>query len=470
MSLIVIGLFFLEFFLRAGGLVYLINKNQENLSEKGGEIRILCLGESTTAEGGIYSWPSQLETLLSQNRSGKKFKVINQGISSTNTAFILSALENNLKKYAPDIVITMMGLNDSVDQINIQYDHGFSESFLGGVRLYKLIRLVVENLRMQARPFLEGNEIEGKAIAQEKQMVNGPFHESNVKPEEDIEQDPDSNNYIRLGEFYQKNLMFEEAADLFYKALKKNPDNELILLYLGQIHRATHNFEEAEKMYKRALEINPRESAIYIELSRYYTDQRQSKKAERLLIQATKTIPNDQVLYIELGNRYYRTLQYEKAAEAYERVLEINPLNYFAYNRLGLTYSHMDIPTNELEGFYERKGHSFSIIKDIDPEEITRHHYNILYEKLRRRGIKLIAMQYPLTDVERLKNMFKGDEDIIFLGNEENFTEALASANYDEYFIDRCYKYFGHANPKGNQLIAANVASVILSELLGTEP
>ena len=469
-SFIVIGLFLLELFLQAGGFIYVNKRNQENLSENDGEIRILCLGESTTAEGGMYSWPSQLETLLNQNRSEIKFKVINRGKDGTNTAFILSELESNLNKYTPDITVTMMGFNDSIDQLNMQYNYSFPKSVLENIRLYKLIRLLVKNLRLQAGPFLGSNEIEGNAIDQKEPKADRPVHGSKVRPEESMNLDPDYQNYMHLGYFYQNNHMFEEAADMFHKALKINPDSELIFIHLGQIHRYTHNFEEAEKMYKRALEINPRERHIYIELSRYYTDQRKIKETERILIRAIQALPNDEKFYIELGNHYFYTFQYEKAAEAYERTLEINPLNYHAYNRLGLSYSHMNIPTNELERFYEKKGHSFRKINDIDPKDITLHHYNILYEKLRRRGVKLIAMQYPLTEVEELKNMFKGDEEIIFVGNEEIFSEALDSANYDEYFIDRCYGYFGHASPKGNQLIAANVASAILNELLDTEP
>ena len=63
------------------------------------------------------------------------------------------------------------------------------------------------------------------------------------------------------------------------------------------------------------------------------------------------------------------------------------------------------------------------------------------------------------------KNIFEGNEDIIFVSNEENFKETLKTAEYEEYFIDRFAGNFGHCTPKGNRLIAENLTNVILEEL-----
>jgi len=74
-------------------------------------------------------------------------------------------------------------------------------------------------------------------------------------------------------------------------------------------------------------------------------------------------------------------------------------------------------------------------------------------------------MQYPTLDINELENMFEGDEDIIFVNNEENFKEALETGKYEDYFIDHMTDTFGHATPKGNRLIAENVANVILKNM-----
>ena len=61
--------------------------------------------------------------------------------------------------------------------------------------------------------------------------------------------------------------------------------------------------------------------------------------------------------------------------------------------------------------------------------------------------------------------MFGGNEDIIFVSNEENFRNALAISPYEEYFIDNDLGSYGHTTIKGNRLIAENAANVIMIEL-----
>ena len=121
---------------------------------------------------------------------------------------------------------------------------------------------------------------------------------------------------------------------------------------------------------------------------------------------------------------------------------------------------------NSIEKFlYDKKGILFKVgFHDLNTIE---YHYQRLYKKLNEEGIKYIAMQYPTLDINELKNMFEGDKDIIFISNEENFKKALKKGKYEDYFIDKFADDFGfgHCTPKGNRLIAENVADIILKEL-----
>ena len=60
--------------------------------------------------------------------------------------------------------------------------------------------------------------------------------------------------------------------------------------------------------------------------------------------------------------------------------------------------------------------------------------------------------------------MFENKEGIIFVDNEMVFRKALKQASYDEYFTDMFAGDFGHCTPKGNRLLAENIANVILKE------
>ena len=82
---------------------------------------ILCLGEtltilggecSTSELGGENSYPKQIEHILNASGRNIKFKVINRGALGIISSAIVTQLNENLKKYKPDMVIVMMGIND----------------------------------------------------------------------------------------------------------------------------------------------------------------------------------------------------------------------------------------------------------------------------------------------------------------------------------------------------------------------
>lgn len=137
-------LIFLETGLRLGGFVYLSLQEYRNRTcdRQKQAYRIMCLGESTTAMGGDNSYPSQLEKILNQRNIGIKFSVINRGVSAVTTSYILAHLEENIDKYNPRIVITMMGIGDGAPIIYRDASGGKSSSVFESLRLYKLARLI----------------------------------------------------------------------------------------------------------------------------------------------------------------------------------------------------------------------------------------------------------------------------------------------------------------------------------------
>ncbi len=110
----VVCLVFLELSLRLTGYAYLKVREYRatrRLREEGA-VRILCLGESTTAVGGKNSYPSQLERILNERCPSLKFQVFNGGVPGIDSTRIVEALPGNLQRYRPDLVLAMMGIND----------------------------------------------------------------------------------------------------------------------------------------------------------------------------------------------------------------------------------------------------------------------------------------------------------------------------------------------------------------------
>ena len=104
--------------------------------------RILCLGESTTADldlvlmgMGKGSYPAQLQRTLNERAPGIHFDVINGGVPATTTDLILANLPANLDEYRPDVVVAMMGINDGESP-----DSAFQIG--GSLRVWKLAKMI----------------------------------------------------------------------------------------------------------------------------------------------------------------------------------------------------------------------------------------------------------------------------------------------------------------------------------------
>ena len=210
----------LEVGLRLGGFIFLSlqeYRNRLSLRQKG-TYRIMCLGESTTVCGDEDSYPSQLQEILSQRNIGISFSVINKGVPCITSTVILLQLEENLNKYRPDMVITMMGINDDIAWYT-PYEYAYNkktEHFFKTLRIYKLSRLLRLHIINKAK------EIGIYRLIGQKQVITDSADES--------------------------------------MSLSK--------------------YEEITKRYKKAIELNPRNDKAYRGIGRYYTRLERYKEAE----------------------------------------------------------------------------------------------------------------------------------------------------------------------------------------------
>jgi len=204
---------------------------------------------------------------------------------------------------------------------------------------------------------------------------------------------------------------------------------------------------------------------------------------------------NNEHAYLKLGWLYRKQNKLAQAEEAFSRAIELNPKNEIAYAGLGIVYRdqgkdklvkelfkkaiNLD-PGNErgyrvLLTLCSRPGDFGQIDEYIEEvgklrmwpgyNSVSAGSYYKLKEILDKRGIKLVCVQYPMRNVEPLKNIFKENDDIIFVDNEKIFKEAIEKEGVSAYFLDIFAGDFGHCTGKGNQLLAQNIADVILREV-----
>jgi tetratricopeptide (TPR) repeat protein len=465
-TLIIFGLFLclvlIETGLRLGGFLFLSAReyrNMQSIKEKG-TYRIICLGESTTT--GQY--PRFLEEALNQGDAGVRFSVIDKGISGIRTSAILSQVEYHLDNYNPDMVVTMMGINDNARHIPFEKDTTSKVILLmRSLKVYKLIRLLWLHILTKAE------EIGTHKLNIEKH----PFKENSAKlmhaepiPYEDLlkkalELNPeDDRAYTQLVQIYRKQEKRSEAEVLLRKAIELNPENDWAYTQLGWIYREHGKRSEAEVLLRKAIELNPENEWAYAELGRIYFEQGKLPEAETLFKKAIELNPENDWVYTELGRIYFERGKLSEAIGLLKKAIEFNPENDWAHSTLVVLNEEAGKPELAIE--YAKK-----------TNELRSRYYNYtvagnylkLKEILDKRGIRLVCVQYPMRNIEPLKNIFRQDEGIVFVDNESIFKQAIQRAGRKEYFVDMFGGDFGHCTEKGNQLLAQNIADTILKEV-----
>lgn len=121
------------------------------------EFVILCVGDSTTEGLGVsadLSYPSRLQQLLEKKSDPGKFRVINIGKAGINSSQVLNRLPGNINRYHPDLILLLIGINDSwnFNQSNIWMFEGSGvlnrlklrlDLLLAQVKIYQFVRLLI---------------------------------------------------------------------------------------------------------------------------------------------------------------------------------------------------------------------------------------------------------------------------------------------------------------------------------------
>jgi lysophospholipase L1-like esterase len=119
--LVLVGL---ELFLRLLGFGY--NVIHKAPVDNGAEYRIYCVGESTTwgigaSDPVLKGYPRRLEEMLNEKYKGMKIQCFFDQTIGQNTSEILAKLPLHIKKYRPQLVIFLVGVNNwwNMDRSNI---------------------------------------------------------------------------------------------------------------------------------------------------------------------------------------------------------------------------------------------------------------------------------------------------------------------------------------------------------------
>jgi tetratricopeptide (TPR) repeat protein len=464
-ALVFLGLFLslvlLETGMRLGGFVLLSVQEYGNLQsiKQKGAYRILCLGESTTQ--GQY--PRLLEQILNQRNIGVPFSVIDKGRDGVKTFVLLSQVESYLDEYHPDMVVAMMGINDGGRHIPLEAPTtSGGKLFIRSFRVYKLMRLLWLHLLTKAKEIELCKPAFAQPISTKAETPHPKTERKETSAEAIFTEDNPKNddNHVGLWRLYLDQGKLSQAEASLRRAIEINPKNFIPYFGFGWFYLEQGKLPQAEASFRKAIELNPKCDDAYVGLGELFLDLGKLSQAESLFKKAIEINPRDVMAFSDLGRLYRDHGKLSQAEDSYRRAFELDPKNERVLRAMTSLYEEMGKP--ELAKEYVQK---VAELRLGCYSAVTINNYRKLKEILDRKGIKLVCAQYPMRDVEQLKRIFGEGEGVIFVDNERVFKEAVKQSSYKEYFRDMFGGDFGHCTQKGNELLAQNIADVILREV-----
>lgn len=455
--------------LRLGGLILghvQEKRNRISLAQHPDGYRIMCIGESTTA-GGKAAWPARLERILNERYPGTGFSVVNKGRPGADISALIGELEKNLDEVRPDLVITMMGVNDGF----IRYYDGINGagSFLfRHSRFYRWLKLAFKKEKVtQLRtapgipPLIRRADQEDPYTPYKDAYLYPARQEGNLR--EKLAKNPDDAKTLYI---LGRNLTAAaphpggkpprgtEGEKLLLRAAALAPDKAYIFHSLGIYYRNSGDLGSAVKMLKRAAEIYPAVEN-WRQLGIAYKFSGMNGPARDALEKAVDFDNLYEEAFFELYRLHMGDKEFPEAGKLLETAAAHNPDNEKIAAALVSFYSETGRPA------LAREQQKKLAKKRAMLTARTKGYYDKLIKILAARGIRLACMQYPMCPAGPLRTLLGSPENIIFVDNDGIFRKAVANKGPDFYFRDMFGGEFGHCTGDGNELIADNVAGTL---------
>lgn len=249
----------LELGLRALALGFALRQRSLDPELVGSEqaLTVLCIGESTTAMGGQYAWPNQLQELLQERMPAKRVVVINEGTPGVDSSILLGRLEANLERYQPDIVAAMMGANDVYTGAIPWKQTPMAERRGPELKTWKLVEQLALTLRagrdhegsLDPVAAVRWNRVEGEGCGAQSA---GSWSDQRV---------------VRRARAAAREGDPERALGLLQAAAEERPESALLHEELGVVLRFVGRLDEAEVALERALALDPEAASVHMELA-----------------------------------------------------------------------------------------------------------------------------------------------------------------------------------------------------------
>jgi lysophospholipase L1-like esterase len=416
-----------------------IQEYSNAVSDSDQELRILAVGESTTAqwfsEGREASWPGILQEILMKSYPKNEVRVINEGVPGIDSTAIMQRMPQLLAKYRPHIVITMIGYND--------HSVAFLVPKKAWYQSLKTVKVFVWAVRRALS--LYTSKVWSKTI-------------------------------------HNRNLSFDEKTEPIFLNLKQAI--------------ASRDYAAFQRLFRQLIDKYPRESGLIDyrigkladgigEQERFKPDSF-SRASIELYRKALLQFPAEHDLAVFYSYTLESHGEWQLCEEFWlEKIIAGYPLSFDMRRTFLACINGVKRPALMSRLVLWVLGLSHSQQRPI---EITAHNYRNIARLLAEEAIPLVAVQYANHPVNRLQDLFNkkfnekfysyafylNGPDIeagVDVSKHQPFDwvelylppqERQADYVYNDLFTDRIGKKFGHTTAVGHQMIAEQVAPVIM--------
>jgi tetratricopeptide (TPR) repeat protein len=265
-----------------------------------------------------------------------------------------------------------------------------------------------------------------------------------------------------IAQAYKFLNQYDQAEKIYRDILNQQPHHPQVNGALADIFLEQNEYQQAIKFYVQQLAIDPRSVDVYGKLAHSYRRTEQVDKARAIFEAGAKVNTDNLEFFYEWGFALLEDKKYSQAQNAFEQALKLNKSDVRGVNdRINERLLECYQAQNQTSQATELKNQMQKQAGRYNPA--TQKNYRALAQILAKRGIGLVAVQYPHRPLAGLEDILSSQTGIIFVDNQEIFQKEIEKVGYDQVFTDRFAGDFGHCTPKGNRLLAQHVAEAILN-------
>ena len=174
--------------------------------------------------------------------------------------------------------------------------------------------------------------------------------------------------YVRLGDHFNKQNNIDKAFINYYRALRLNPDQNETRCKLGLLLIRRGMFDDALNEFEMTLKNDPKNALGYEGKGRVFLALEKLEESKQSFREAINLNPESWQSHTYIGIIHDQQGMYDAAISAYHKAVAINPRSYISFNNLGISYY--------LKGDYEQSIKALRTALKIRPEK--RKLYNNL--------------------------------------------------------------------------------------------